>query len=84
MPIPVDTKYINPAYLPITQSLTFPSVGTPGYLLGWGRNNANLSLTTFNRYIQKVELKTLNMQACNRTFTFNGTESSYSVNFNLN
>ena len=84
LPIPVDSKYINPAYLPIAQSLKFPSVGSRGYLLGWGRNNANLSLTTFNRYIQQVELATLNIQACNRTFSFNETDPSYNVNFKLN
>ena len=84
LPIPVDSKYINPAYLPIAQSLKFPSVGSKGYLLGWGRNNANLNLTTFNRNIQKVELTTLNIDACNRTFTFNGTDPSYSVKFKLN
>ena len=81
MPIPVDSKYINPAYLPIEQSLTFPSAGSSGYLLGWGRKYANQNLTTYNRNIQKVELTTLSLQTCNNTYLFNETDPSYNVFF---
>ena len=81
MPIPVDSKYINPAYLPIAQSLTFPSAGSTGYLLGWGRKNVNRNLTAYNRYIQQVELKTLSLQACNNTYSLIETDPSYNVFF---
>ena len=81
MPIPVDSKYINPAYLPIEQSLTFPSAGSTGYLLGWGRKYANRNLTTYNRYIQQVELKTLNLESgpCMGIFNIDKDDPSYNV-----
>ena len=82
MPVPVDSKYIIPAYLPLKQSLTFPSVGATGIVLGWGHNNQMLNVTTTNRYLQRLELTLLNINAspCKENYTFNQTDVNYSVN----
>ena len=81
MPVPVDSKYINPAYLPLKQSLTFPPVNSTGFMLGWGQNNVNSSITTQNRYLQKVELTSSSVLAapCKDLYTITATDAPYSV-----
>ena len=76
MPVSVDSKYINPAYLPLKQSLTFPPVNSTGFMLGWGQNNVNSSITTQNRYLQKVELTS---SPCKELYTITATDAPYSV-----
>ena len=63
------------------RSLTFPSVGSIGYVLGWGRNNANINITTYNRYLQKLELTIfdMNTSACNNTYTLDQKNAAYGV-----
>ena len=83
MPVPVDSKYINPAYLPQRSSLTFPPVRSTGYVLGWGQNDVNLTITTNNRYLQELKLTTFNPSGlhCRNSHYFNTTDAPYSVNF---
>ena len=85
MPVAVDSKFINPAYLPQRKTLTFPSVGSTGYILGWGHDNADLSINTNNRFLRRIQLKTYDSASptCRRAHYFNTTDAPYSVNFHI-
>ena len=84
MALPVDSKYISPAALPLKQSFTFPPIDSLGYIVGWGRSNSNLDTTTYNRYLRKNLLKAvdLNGTMCRDIdfgYKVNGTDALYNV-----
>ncbi len=88
LPIPVDSKYLNPARLPesFPTATSFPKVNRTGFMIGWGQNSSNLLDTTNNNLLQKIVLTTSNRSTlpCNVSYPYTSYEdASYSVNLKL-
>ena len=82
MPVPVDSKYINPAHLPRRQTLSFPKVNQTGYMLGWGQKDANYLNPVNNNLLQEIKLTTANRATspCNDLYPSN-SDAPYTVTF---